>query len=137
MLTIAFLIAFVMFIPSRSLARRTPVPYAIAVILLYALLIVVFVLGMLLITPSLVAAINNLIGSFQQGYNDLIVSLQTLKPAGRRAGHLRRAGRSVRSGADGARASCCNGSVSRTTGFLLPAADARSGPAAAGRAGQI
>ncbi|MCC6803345.1 MAG: AI-2E family transporter [Anaerolineae bacterium] len=80
MLTIAFLMAFVMFIPSRALARRTPVPYAIAVILLYTCVIVVAVLGLLLLTPTLIDGINNLIGSFQQGYTDLIISLQLINP---------------------------------------------------------
>jgi predicted PurR-regulated permease PerM len=80
MLTIAFLIAFVMFLPSRYIARRTPVPYAVAVILLYALLIVVLVIGMLLITPSLVSGINNLLVSLQSGYSQLINSIEQLKP---------------------------------------------------------
>ena len=80
MLTVAFMITFVMFFPSRSLARRTPIPYSISVIILYALMIVMIVLAILLLTPTLIAGINNLIASLQQGYNDLIVSLQALRP---------------------------------------------------------
>ena len=76
MLTVAFLIAFVMFIPSRALARRTPIPYAIGVILLYACLIILIILGILVITPTLVAGINSLLASLQQGYNDLINSIE-------------------------------------------------------------
>ena len=79
-LTIAFLIAFVMFVPSRYLARRTPVPYAVAVILLYACLIILIVLGVLVITPTLVAGINNLLASMQIGYSELIANIKLLKP---------------------------------------------------------
>ena len=80
MLTVAFLITFVLFFPSRSIARRTPIPYSIAVIILYVFMIVLIVLGLLLLTPTLIAGINNLIASLQQGYNDLIASLQALQP---------------------------------------------------------
>ncbi|MBI1256840.1 MAG: AI-2E family transporter [Chloroflexi bacterium] len=80
MLTIAFLIAFVMFVPSRYIARRTPIPYAITVILLYALLIVMLVLGLLVITPTLLSGINNLLASLQSGYSQLITSIEHLKP---------------------------------------------------------
>ena len=80
MLTIAFLIAFVMFVPSRYLARRTPVPYAITVILLYALLIVMLVLGLLVITPTLLSGVNNLLASLQSGYSQLITGIEHLKP---------------------------------------------------------
>ncbi len=80
MLTVAFLIAFMMFIPSRSLARRTPIPYPIAVMILYVLMITVVILGMLILTPSLIAGINNLVRSLQQGYSDFILNLQTFRP---------------------------------------------------------
>ena len=80
MLTVAFLITFVLFFPSRSLARRTPIPYSIAVIILYVLMIVLIVLGLLLLTPTVIAGVNNLIASLQQGYSDLIASLEALRP---------------------------------------------------------
>ena len=80
MLTIAFLIAFVMFVPSRYIARRTPIPYAITVILLYALLIIMLVLGLLVITPTLLSGINNLLASLQNGYSQLITGIEHLKP---------------------------------------------------------
>jgi predicted PurR-regulated permease PerM len=80
MLTIAFLIAFVMFIPSRAIARNTPIPYPIVVILLYGFMGTLLVLGLLLLTPTLINGFNNLISSFQQGYSDLIASLQALRP---------------------------------------------------------
>lgn len=119
MLTLAFLIAFVMFIPSRALARRTPMPYAVAVILLYLLIGTIAVLGILLLTPTLVSGVNNLVSSIQQGYSDLIASLQAVRP---RDAVLEIVGitvdlseivRTVQS-------IFLNGVVPRTTGFLLP-----------------
>jgi len=80
MLTIAFLVAFVMFVPSRTLARRTPIPYALSVLILYICLIVIVVLGLLVLTPTLVAGINSLLGSIQQGYNNFLGSWQTFNP---------------------------------------------------------
>ncbi len=120
MLTIAFLMAFVMSIPSRTLARRTPIPYAIAVILLYALLIIIFILGVLLLTPSLISGVNNLLNSLQQGYTDLVFSLQNLRPADavlEVLGVQIDLSDLVRS----AQGLLLNGVVPRTTGFLLPA----------------
>jgi predicted PurR-regulated permease PerM len=119
MLTIAFLMAFVISIPSRALARRTPIPYAIAVILLYTLLIIVFVLGVLLLTPSLVSGVNNLLASLQQGYTDLIISLQSIRPADAVLSVL---GVQVNL-SDVVRTTqgiLLNGAIPRTTGFLLP-----------------
>jgi predicted PurR-regulated permease PerM len=119
MLTLAFLMAFVISIPSRALARRTPIPYAIAVILLYTLLIIVFVLGVLLLTPSLVSGVNNLLASLQQGYNDLIISLQSIRPADAVLSVL---GVQVNL-SDVVRTTqgiLLNGAIPRTTGFLLP-----------------
>ena len=119
MLTIAFLIAFVMFIPSRALARRTPMPYAVAVILLYVLMGVIVVLGLLLLTPTLISGINNLIRSFQQGYSDLVVSLQALRPENAILtvlGVTVDLSDIVRT----VQGIFLNGVVPRTTGFLLP-----------------
>ncbi len=119
MLTLAFLMAFVMSIPSRTLARRTPIPYAISVILLYGFLIIIFVLGILLFTPSLVSGINNLFASLQQGYNDLIFSLQSIHPSDAVLtvlGVQVNLSEPVRT----AQGILLNGTVPRTTGFLLP-----------------
>ena len=119
MLTISFLIAFVMFIPSRALARRTPIPYAISVILLYFFVGVIVVLGMLLLTPTLISGINNLIRSIQQGYSDLVASLQALHP---RDAVLNALGVTIDL-SDMVRTVqgiFLNGVVPRTNGFLLP-----------------
>ncbi|HVU09630.1 MAG TPA: AI-2E family transporter [Phototrophicaceae bacterium] len=119
MLTVAFLIAFVMFIPSRALARRTPIPYAISVIMLYMLLIIVMVLGMLLVIPSLLAGINSLIASLLQGYNDFVVSLQALRPQDAVINIL---GISINLSdpVRTAQSVLLNGTLPRTTGFLVP-----------------
>ncbi len=119
MLTVAFLIAFVMFIPSRAIARRTPIPYAIAVIMLYMLLIIVMILGMLLVIPSLLAGINSLLASLLQGYNDFVVSLQSLRPQDAIItilGVSINLSEPVRT----AQSVLLNGTLPRTTGFLVP-----------------
>lgn len=119
MLTIAFLIAFVMFIPSRAIARNTPIPYAIVVILLYGLMGSLLVFGLLLLTPTLISGFNSILNSFRQGYSDLIVSLQSLRPQDAVLLilgvpiDLSDVVRTVQG-------IFLNGVVPRTTGFLLP-----------------
>ena len=119
MLTVSFLIAFVMFIPSRSIARRTPVPYAVAVILLYALLIIIIVLGMLIVTPSLLSGINSLLGNLEQGFSEFALSLQALRPQDATVsvfGVTVNLADTVRT----AQSLLLTGAVARTPGFLLP-----------------
>lgn len=119
MLTIAFLIAFVMFIPSRAIARNTPIPYPIVVILLYGLMGSLLVFGLLLLTPTLINGFNSIINSFRQGYSALIVSLQSLRPQDATLLllgvpiDLSDVVRTVQG-------IFLNGVVPRTTGFLLP-----------------
>jgi predicted PurR-regulated permease PerM len=119
MLTIAFLIAFVMFIPSRAIARNTPIPYSIVVILLYGLMGSLLIFGLLLLTPTLINGFNSIINSFRQGYSALIVSLQSLRPQDATLLllgvpiDLSDVVRTVQG-------IFLNGVVPRTTGFLLP-----------------
>ncbi|MBL8133854.1 MAG: AI-2E family transporter [Anaerolineae bacterium] len=80
MLTIAFLLAFVMFLPSRTIARNTPIPYALAVILLYMLLITVLIIGMLVIIPTLVSGANSVLNTLEQGYVAFTENLANYDP---------------------------------------------------------
>lgn len=80
MLTVAFLLAFVMFVPSRAIARNTPIPYALTVILLYMLLIALLIIGMLVIIPTLASAANSLTNTLQDGYIQFTESLSQLNP---------------------------------------------------------
>jgi predicted PurR-regulated permease PerM len=74
---------------------------------------------MLVLTPSLVDGVNNLISSLQQGYNDLVASLQTMDA---RDAILDILGVQVNLSdlVRTAQSILLNGSVPRTTGFLLP-----------------
>lgn len=80
MLTIAFLLAFVMFLPSRTIARNTPIPYALAVIMLYAFLIAGLVIGMVVIIPTLASAANSLINTLEEGYSEFADNLAEYDP---------------------------------------------------------
>lgn len=80
MLTIAFMLAFVMFLPSRAIARNSPIPYALAVIILYAMLIFILVVGILVIIPTLASAANSLTNTLQEGYVQFTESLAEVKP---------------------------------------------------------
>ena len=82
-------------------------------------MIFVVVLGVLILTPSLVSGVNNLINSFQQGYNELVLTLQTLRPQDAVLDVL---GVQVNMSdlVRTAQSFLLNGNVTRTTGFLLP-----------------
>ncbi len=80
MLTIAFLLAFVMFLPSRSIARNTPIPYPLAVIILYLVLISALVVGMLVIIPTLTSAARSLATTLENGYVQFTTNLAAYNP---------------------------------------------------------
>jgi predicted PurR-regulated permease PerM len=68
MLTLAFIIAFLMYAPTRFITRRTPIPWTGAVALLYALVVVVGFFAMLVFVPALVRGVNSLLVSGEQAY---------------------------------------------------------------------
>ncbi len=80
MLTIAFLLAFVMFVPSRTLARRTPIPYTLSVLILYIVLILAIILLVVLVSPALIEGTNGLIVSLQNGLVQLVEIIRALDP---------------------------------------------------------
>jgi predicted PurR-regulated permease PerM len=71
LLTIAFVVAFLMYGPARFITRWTPIPWAAAIGLLYMLLIVFIVLVVLLASPALVRAVNSLGSSAERAYISL------------------------------------------------------------------
>ncbi len=79
-LATAFLIAFVMFAPSRALARNTPIPYGLAVVLLYLLLILLILFLILVIIPSFVSGVDSLINVIERAYADFTRALQEYQP---------------------------------------------------------
>jgi len=66
MLTVAFMIAFLMYSPARFITKRSPVPWALAVGLLYLLVIVVAFFIMLIFVPALVRGVNSLLVSGEE-----------------------------------------------------------------------
>lgn len=79
-LTIAFLLAFVMFLPSRAIARNTAIPYALVVTLLYTILIALVVVGMLVIIPTLASAAKSLVVTLERGYSLFTDNLAAFDP---------------------------------------------------------
>lgn len=80
MVTLAFLLAFLLYAPSRAIVRRTPVPYPLAVVLLYLLIILALLFMALVLIPAFVSGINSLIGTVEQAYTDLQATLQAYQP---------------------------------------------------------
>lgn len=68
MLTIAFMIAFLMYPAARFITRRTPIPWAITVGMLYLFVIVIASIIVLIFTPALVRGVNSLLVSGEQAY---------------------------------------------------------------------
>jgi predicted PurR-regulated permease PerM len=80
LLTIAFIVAFLMYAPTRFLTRYTPIPWAAAVALLYLLLILVTVFLVLLASPAFVRAVNSLVASGERAYVGLQQEMRDYTP---------------------------------------------------------
>lgn len=80
MLTIAFIIAFLMYAPARFITRHTPVPWALAVASLYLLVIGLVFFILLIFVPALVRGVNSLIISGQESYTRLQVEMRAYQP---------------------------------------------------------
>jgi predicted PurR-regulated permease PerM len=74
---LSFLIAFIMFIPSRNLSRRTRLPYGLAVVLSFVIAIVVVVVLALVLLPEIWRTAASLRASIQQGYTQLTMLAQS------------------------------------------------------------
>ncbi len=78
---LSFLIAFIMFLPSRGLSRRLHLPYGIsAVISFLVAAAIVFVLAVLLL-PEIVGVFRSLGDAAHQASSDLITQLQNSPPS--------------------------------------------------------
>ncbi len=70
-LLLSFLIAFIMFIPSRALSRRTRLPYGLSVVVSF-LIAAAIVIGLaLLLLPDLRLLLGNITASIRQAYAQL------------------------------------------------------------------
>jgi len=68
---LAFLIAFIMFVPSRNLSRRTRLPYGLAVIVSFLIAVALLIGLALVFFPELWRAAGSIKLSIQQGYAQL------------------------------------------------------------------
>ncbi len=80
LLTISFIVAFLMYAPIRFVSRYTPIPWAAAVALLYLVLILVTVFLVLLASPALVRAVNSLVTSGERAYVSLQQEMREYTP---------------------------------------------------------
>lgn len=76
MLLLAFLLAFLLFIPARSITRRLHLPYALSVVLVYSVLIIMIIVLILLLIPAMVDGVQNLSTGLRQGIVRLESELQ-------------------------------------------------------------
>ena len=80
LLILAFLLSFLLFIPSRSLARRTPLPWAVAVAIVYSLLGLFLVILLLTTIPAIAEGTENLINGLEDQYAMLQENLRNYRP---------------------------------------------------------
>lgn len=79
-LFVAFILTFLMYLPSKSIANRTRIPYTVAVIALYALLLVVLLILVFTVLPGLIESVNSLWVSLQVSYDNFITRLSAYQP---------------------------------------------------------
>ncbi|HTP08984.1 MAG TPA: AI-2E family transporter [Anaerolineae bacterium] len=73
---LSFLIAFIMFIPSRNLSRHTRLPYGLAVVVSFVIAIVIVVVLALMLLPEVWRVASNIKLTIQQGSAQLGVLAQ-------------------------------------------------------------
>ncbi len=67
----SFLIAFIMFIPSRNLSRRTRLPYGLAVVVSFVIAVAIVIVAALVLLPELWRTAGSIKVSIQQTYAQL------------------------------------------------------------------
>ncbi len=70
-LLLGFLIAFIMFIPSRALSRRTRLPYGLSVVVSFLIAAAIVIGLMLILLPEIWRALGGVRASIQQAYTQL------------------------------------------------------------------
>lgn len=80
MLTFAFLLAFVMYAPARAMTRRSVLPWAGSVAVLYLLLVLVVLGALLIIIPAFINGADSLLEQGATAYNNLLQNLRDYQP---------------------------------------------------------
>ncbi|MBN1284083.1 MAG: AI-2E family transporter [Anaerolineae bacterium] len=76
LLVTCLVVTFVLFAPARAITRRLRIPYALAVVLLYAILTAFVLFALLIFAPSLINWGNSLGNSVEAAYEDLKTALR-------------------------------------------------------------
>ncbi len=74
-LFMAFLISFLIYIPTRAVKRRTRLPYALIIAIFFLVLFGLLIYALLTLIPGLINAFNSLWLSVQDRYNQLAAQL--------------------------------------------------------------
>lgn len=80
MLIFAFLLAFIMYSPSRFLTRRARLPWAASVVINYIIMMLVILGIVLVVLPQFVNGVNRVVLEVQQAYLDLQDRLSQYQP---------------------------------------------------------
>lgn len=80
MLIFAFLLAFIMYSPSRFLTRRVRLPWAASVVINYIIMMLVILGIVLVVLPQFVTGVNRVVLEVQQAYIDLQDRLNQYQP---------------------------------------------------------
>jgi predicted PurR-regulated permease PerM len=72
---LSFLIAFIMFLPSRALSRRFHLPYGFSVVISFLIALAVIIALVVLLLPEVVATFRSIGGTIQQASSQLVAQL--------------------------------------------------------------
>ncbi len=70
-LLFAFIIAFVLYLPARALARHTPLSFAAAVIAIYFAIVIVLLVLFFTLLPAIIDGVNTLVDDVQVAYEQV------------------------------------------------------------------
>lgn len=79
-LTVALLLAFVLYNPVRMLTTRLGLPWALSALVMYLGFVIAIVFIVLAIIPTITKSAENLVLSAQDAYGDLLIRLDTYEP---------------------------------------------------------
>ena len=80
LLAMTFLLSLVMVVPCRLITQRLRLPYSVAVVLCYGVVILLLVILLALLVPATVEAVSNLSRDAQQWYSQLQDTLRHFTP---------------------------------------------------------
>jgi predicted PurR-regulated permease PerM len=80
-LFLAFLISFLIFLPTRALKRRTRLPYALIIAVFFLALFGLLIYALLTLIPNLINAFSSMWLTVQERYDQLAAQLSTAVPA--------------------------------------------------------